>query len=378
MIDPVALLHWTFLSNLTRMKLLLSVALLIVCLLSACSTSQAPEPRKIPFDNAFRSVGIVVLEEPDSAPLTGVKSFFPAPDGRLFVVDEGRPQVRIFDASGSLLRIVGRHGDGPGEFLDPSDAIVDRDGKLFVADAEDGSVTRFTEDLTYDTAFSVPGFPTYALDFAGTSLLSVHWNEPVGPNDHYLTLLTAEGHVRNTLHKVDSLVWAIPYWSSFAGPIGAASPSRIVSGNMFMYPLHLYEGNGRPLKDFGDPPTSWSPPGRPERGAFIGVQGRKRLVEWLTAAMVISGLGIYRDSAIFVVHAKPSPQVTNFYARKDTLMDIYDLEGRKIVTDVSLPGRFLRAGEYLYLLESTPPDDWRVGIYQLTIPRREDKMADAD
>ncbi|HSH44751.1 MAG TPA: hypothetical protein VK966_02790, partial [Longimicrobiales bacterium] len=141
--------------------------------------------------------------------------------------------------------------------------------------------------------------------------------------------------------------------------------NRAVTVNRFFYPLHLYDADGRHLRDFGEPPPSWRPPGRPERGAFIGLEGWDRLEEWLHAMTVISSVAIYRDSAILVVHAEPEPQPTSIYAQTDTLLDVYSIEGEKLLEDVPVPGRVLEAKDYLYVLEAEPPAGWVVGVYRL-------------
>lgn len=38
------------------------------------------------------------------------------PDGRLFVVDYNAHHIKTFDASGKFLGVIGRQGQGPGEF----------------------------------------------------------------------------------------------------------------------------------------------------------------------------------------------------------------------------------------------------------------------
>lgn len=341
-----------------------SILVLAACAVSACSGSPSGKVQTKTFDETFELVRRVVLEEPDTAPLTGIENFAPTPNGFL-VVDRGRPQVRVFDADGNLTRIVGRHGEGPGEFRGPTDAIVDSAGRLFVAEARNATVTRFhSGSFTYDTTFKLPGMVTYDLDWLNDHLLTVHWNELAPPNNHYVSVVSTNGDVLAKLHPVDSLVWEVPYWASFAGPVAASGRTHAVTGNNFIYPLHLYDSMGSHIREFGAAPPSWQPLARPELGAFVGAGSAERLRAWLTAALMVSRVGVYRDSAIIVVHARPDPQVTNFSARKDTLLDIYSLTGTKELEDVPVPHRVLRVESFLYLLEGSPPDPWTVGIYR--------------
>jgi hypothetical protein len=341
---------------------------IVLALAPAAACGRSPEPLHGSFEDLFEPVMRVVLEEPDSAPLTGIRSFSPAPDGRFLVVDRGRPQVRVFGPDGELLRIIGRFGSGPGEFRRPRDARIDDSNHLLVADAHNALLTRFDPGMDYDTAFALPGMTVYELGFAAGRLFSILWNEPVEPDaghNFLAAIVSSDGALVAGFHPVDSLIWQVPYWTSVALPVGASGEDRIAIGNRLFYPLHLYDANGRHLKDFGTPPPSWRQPTRPERGAFIGPEGFTKLEKWLRDMTIISRIGVYRDSAIVVVHAVPQPSVTSLGAKMDTLLDIYAMDGAKIAEDIPVPGRVLRIEDRMYILEATPPEPWTVGVFRL-------------
>lgn len=52
----------------------------------------------------------------------------------VYVVDAGNSRVQEFNAGGRLLRVLGRRGQGLGQFIDPVDAVTDGRGNLYVAD----------------------------------------------------------------------------------------------------------------------------------------------------------------------------------------------------------------------------------------------------
>lgn len=333
---------------------------------TACTGASESQVRTGPFDSVFERTGEVVLEEPDTAPLTGVMSFAPTPEGEFVVVDEGRPQVRFYARSGALLRVVGRHGEGPGEFRNPTDAGVHPDGFLFVTEGEDGSVTRFTPELAYDTSFFLPGSPVYSIDFSGNLLFSTMHNAVPGDSARPETVLyDVDGNIVAAMSLVDSLLVAVPYWISFMAPIGAASEDWIVTGNYFGYPLTVHDTTGKSVALLNDPPPSWIPPERPERGAFVGLEGRERLDEWLMNTVFIDGVEIYRDSLILVSHGRGAPTGTDLWVRDALIVDIYSPNGRKYWEEVPLPGRLLGADRSVYVLEDMPPNGWRVGIWEM-------------
>lgn len=342
---------------------------MIAAIGSGCAEASDGSPRTAPFDSVLTRVSAVVLAEPDSAPLTGIRSFSSTPGGGYLVVDEGRPQVRFYGADGTLLRTVGRFGKGPGEFRSPADARIHPNGSLFVLEAENGSVTRFSPHLDYDTAFFLPGSPVYRLDFMGEKLFSTLHNAAPGDSAHPETVIyDVDGQVLARPSLVDALISAVPYWISFMGPIGAAGKNFVVTGNNFGYPVRIHDESGAITTLLDDPPPSWIPPSHPERGAFVGPDGRKKLDEWLRSTNVVENIEVYGDSLILVSHAIGAPSPTNFYGREPTTVDIYKRDGSKVWEDIPLAGRILRADTLVHVLESVPPGGWRIGSYRVRAP----------
>jgi hypothetical protein len=64
----------------------------------------------------------VRIQSNDSVPgmlLTRVEDLVVLPDGRILTVHMREGVVRVFDPRGRLIKVIGRRGDGPGEFPDP-------------------------------------------------------------------------------------------------------------------------------------------------------------------------------------------------------------------------------------------------------------------
>jgi DNA-binding beta-propeller fold protein YncE len=81
--------------------------------------------------------------------------------GRLLVTDTGNHVVRVFDREFRALASWGRPGQGPGEFREPVGIVVGRDDWVYVADAGNGRVQRFTPRGVFDRAYAwaQPGDP---------------------------------------------------------------------------------------------------------------------------------------------------------------------------------------------------------------------------
>jgi sugar lactone lactonase YvrE len=75
---------------------------------------------------------------------------------RLYLTDTLRHQVLEFALNGSLLRILGKRGTGPGEFNFPTSLTVSG-GRLYVVDAMNFRIQSFTADGQFAGSFGQPG-----------------------------------------------------------------------------------------------------------------------------------------------------------------------------------------------------------------------------
>lgn len=83
----------------------------------------------------LRAARSIRLLEADSAPIvSSLPSIAVSRRGLVAVADERDSNVKLFDSEGRLQRVLGRRGDGPGEYRGPSAVGFVSDGTLVVAD----------------------------------------------------------------------------------------------------------------------------------------------------------------------------------------------------------------------------------------------------
>lgn len=70
--------------------------------------------------------------------------------GNLFILNPDVPVVAVLDRDGEFVRTLGRRGEGPGEFSEPDDIYVWRDGTVAVADRGSGTYVVFAPDGSFD------------------------------------------------------------------------------------------------------------------------------------------------------------------------------------------------------------------------------------
>ena len=75
-----------------------------------------------------------------------------APDGRVFVADSRADVVKVFDADGSFLKVIGNRGAGNGELRFPSAIAVDRD-RVVIGDQGNHRVQIFDHEGVFVSSF---------------------------------------------------------------------------------------------------------------------------------------------------------------------------------------------------------------------------------
>ena len=65
--------------------------------------------------------------------------------GFVYVADQSEPAVVVFDTLGGFVRELGRRGEGPGEFMEPTAVAVDNHGIVSVLDARRGVASRWSQ-----------------------------------------------------------------------------------------------------------------------------------------------------------------------------------------------------------------------------------------
>jgi DNA-binding beta-propeller fold protein YncE len=73
--------------------------------------------------------------------------------GNIYVLDSGNARIQEFTADGKYLATIGRHGQGPGEFMLPDGLDIDRKGGLIVSDAAQLRIQAFPSKESEDIAF---------------------------------------------------------------------------------------------------------------------------------------------------------------------------------------------------------------------------------
>ena len=78
-------------------------------------------------------------------------------NGNIIVVEQFNNRIHKISPEGKSLNIVGKEGNGPGEFLNPRGIAIDKDDNIYVVDTENSRIQIFSSDFTYIKQFGREG-----------------------------------------------------------------------------------------------------------------------------------------------------------------------------------------------------------------------------
>ncbi len=138
-------------------------AVAVALVLLAGAVDGQDRPLSADFPEVYRVGG---FDAPEWAEFAGAPMVAFDAAGRLYVQESSAMSavlggsagpVVVIDPSGSLIRTIGRQGEGPGEFDEPRGLAVWRDGRLAVADAGHNAYQLFTPDGEFERLIRMRG-----------------------------------------------------------------------------------------------------------------------------------------------------------------------------------------------------------------------------
>jgi sugar lactone lactonase YvrE len=135
-------------------------AIVLVAMQPSMSSAQAvrslpseDRPLAIDIDEVYRVGGAAAQEWATFGRVSDVRF---DRQGRLYIADSRNQRIVVVGSTGDLVRVIGRRGDGPGEFQAPSEIAVSPSGRLFVLDAIGRHYQAFDRDGRFLQRFRVP------------------------------------------------------------------------------------------------------------------------------------------------------------------------------------------------------------------------------
>jgi hypothetical protein len=300
-------------------------------------------------------------------------------DKRIALVSESSKRILLFDSTGSLLRSVGREGDGPGEFRAPFQLTV-LPGDTLVVSERDWSFRRswFAPDGRFVRSVSLDreaAADSIATDFTLGERLFVPPDQtlwrvikrydpataPIGERYRKPETFLLQGPEDGSIKRLDWFQsWEyfreserVGRWAFFAPRTVATSggePNRIVVGDGASFDIHVYDQTGSLIQLIRDeiPPTPISPRDIEwERWEVLDwAKQSGQLPEWMSFADAMpipdrkpafEDMAVDRQGCLWVKEYgsyKPDPVRYRVYDTMGTRVGAVSLPGRLRVLDI--------------------------------------------
>lgn len=333
-----------------RRRRTLAVAGLIA---AACAPST---PRGL--DGYFEEAGRVVLEEAAGDPIAAVPWLTRRPGGGFVLADEQAGHVRLFDAAGRQEAVLGRPGDGPGEFDASTAAVELPSGRVLVTEGDDPVLTIF-EPGSEPRQVELPGNYGTWLDRIGEDVVV-----GMGSRGERFAILSAAGSVRSTFGAVAPEVNEIPFWIFFARDHGTVLGDRVAINTSFYPTVRLFDAAGDSAGVIGEAPSFWEQPGPPPLDRLAGPGDRERVAAWARGFTVVRRLVAVADTLLVVQYGRHEPVPGDPYHVRPTRVDVYTPAGHRLAEGLELPYPVVGGGTELLVLTRQPPDPWEVTLYR--------------
>jgi hypothetical protein len=188
-------------------------ALLVLGVVGALGAGQA-ESRK-PLADIYKSGKVRFVQEraldektmPEGVLFAGPSDLTVDSDGRVLVMDFADNNIKIFDPSGNFLKVVGRKGQGPGEFNMPIDIVFARD-RVVVWDMGNRRLCAFTPagDFIKSENASIFSARPHSLGALPTGEIvleteKTYFGEAGRPQDCSIDILTPDLQSKKTIYS---------------------------------------------------------------------------------------------------------------------------------------------------------------------------------
>jgi len=208
----------------------------------------------------------------------------------IYIADSGNDRVLVFDFDGKLKKIIGRTGQGPAEFSNPTGLDVLEDGTLAVADNNNNRIQLFDKSWEFarsintkevrvaDLVFKDDKFYTissYGMAGYSLALRSEKETQPM------VNVLNLEGNLVQTM-GVDDYPEAQPFLRAIKHRVCLAlsEDGKLFVPHFSMNVIHVFGLDGKKITDFDRPL-----PFRPEPPKILQQRQSKEGVVSMSATM---------------------------------------------------------------------------------------------
>jgi len=179
----------------------------------------------------------------------------------IYIADSGNNRILVFDFEGKFQKIIGREGQGPGEFSRPSGLFIFEDGGLAVADHYNKRIHLFDKSGEFVKLISPKTVDVADLIFLDDKIytISIYGSSGYSPQlrseketQPLVNVLDQEGSVTNSI-SVDDFPEAQPFLRSIKHRVCMAlsKDKKLFLPHFAMNIIHVFGLDGNKIGEFG-------------------------------------------------------------------------------------------------------------------------------
>jgi DNA-binding beta-propeller fold protein YncE len=219
--------------------------------------------------------GIIVPEDPIKTvwfiSSFGEDDFFHQPSdievdpnrSMIYVADSGNHRVLVFDFQGKLLKIIGKEGQGPAEFSNPSGLFILEDGGLAVADVDNNRIQIFDRAWEYSHSINTKTVQVadmifknnkiYTISSFGSSGFSLDRRSEKG-SQPLVNILDNQGNLIKSI-TIDDFLESHPFLRAIKHRVCLAlsKENRLYTPHFAMNVIHIFDLEGNKIGEFHRP-----------------------------------------------------------------------------------------------------------------------------
>lgn len=253
-------------------------------------------------------------------------------NNNLFILDLGEKNIKKYSQHGELLKVIGREGEGPGEFIYPRCISITND-EMCVGDLFTHRISFFTVEGIFIKSVICKGITSIAKIIASKNQLLVSGlkhGDTLYPG-YFLHFYTREGEPKKSFFPLEYQITKIDALFTLAlyAPFDIDSDGNIYTSWIYRYKLHKFLPNGELARIFPIPKNYISPP-----HPYPNPLNRDKYEKWLSKWHQVLKVIVVKDYILVFLRV---------HEPNEFRIDIYNKEGNliheNVLTDLELLGK---------------------------------------
>ncbi len=290
----------------------------IIILLVAVFMAVAPDSKKSLADiykgGHVRFVPEIVLDDnsmPEDIFFNSPVSVTSDNKGNIYICDYRANDIKKFDSSGRFIKVIGREGQGPGEFSWPFEAVFAKD-RLIVWDMRNRRLCALTPEGEFIKALKITGEtgrPQKMRALPNGDVVigfeKIYFGQPDKPQDYLIEIYSPELKPKKTVYSHE--IWRNRYIRGDFGLANVPQPfaplvywdvspeGKIIIGYSAQYEINIYDSFGQKFSSFT----------RPHKKVKVTAEDKKQHFEGMTFS---SGGVIKQGAPDFIIKNTKFPK----------------------------------------------------------------------